>query len=54
MLTRDSLRYEVISRTIDQFMTIDLTGVGSIKNLYEATQKHQPGPMCMSAAELIV
>ena len=35
-------------------MTIDLTGVGLIQNLFEALQRHQPGPMCMAAAELLV
>ncbi len=54
MLDQNSRRYEVISRTIDQFMTADLTGVGLIKDLYEATRRHQSGFMCMSAAELIV
>jgi len=54
MLSKDSLRYQVIARTADQFMTLDLTGVGSIKNLYEATLRRQPGPMCMTAAELVV
>lgn len=54
MLSKDSLRYRVIARTVDQFMTLDLTGVGSIQNLYEATLKRQPGPMCMTAAELVV
>jgi len=54
MLDKKSLKYELISRTIDQFMTMDLTGVGLIKGLYESTIKHQDGYMCMTAAEMIV
>ncbi|MBX0345412.1 DUF4392 domain-containing protein [Acetobacter sp. TBRC 12305] len=35
-------------------MVLDYTGVGSIGLIYEAQQKHQPGPMCMKAAETVV
>lgn len=52
-LAKDSLRYKVVSDLIDRFMSIDLTGVGLIHNLYQARQRRQPGPMCMGAAELV-
>ncbi|PBB86907.1 DUF4392 domain-containing protein [Mesorhizobium sp. WSM3876] len=42
-----------IARTIENFMALDLTGVGLIGNLYDALQKRQPGPACMNAASLI-
>jgi hypothetical protein len=53
MLAKDSLQYRTVSQMIDQFMTIDLTGVGLINNLFKAQQRRQPGPMCMGAAELV-
>lgn len=53
MLEKDSPLYQRIARTIDDFMTIDLTGVGLIGRIHEALQKRQPGPVCMGAAEII-
>ena len=44
MLKRSSLKYEVAADLIDRFMSIDLTGVGLIHNLYQARQRQQPGP----------
>ncbi len=54
MLIKDSKTYNLIGETIDKFMCLDLTGVGSIQNIYNALQKHQPGFACMGAAEMIV
>lgn len=54
MLDHTSPRYANVSRTIDQFMKLDYTGVGLIEKLYDALQKRQPGPSCMGAAERIV
>lgn len=54
MLQQDSKTYQLIAETIDKFMCLDLTGVGSIQNIYNALQKHQPGYVCMGAAEMIV
>lgn len=53
MLKSNSLKYQVAAELIDRFMSIDLTGVGLIGNLYQARQRRQPGPMCMTAAELV-
>lgn len=41
------------AQAIDDMTTLDLTGVGIIRPLYEARMRHQPGPMCLSAAKLI-
>ena len=49
----DSPVFSRLARTIDDLTTLDLTGVGLAKALYEARLKHQPGPMCLSAARLI-
>ncbi|CAN7728857.1 DUF4392 domain-containing protein [Bosea sp. LjRoot9] len=54
MLSSDSPLYGRIAATIDQFMTIDLTGVGLIGNIHAALGQRQPGPICMGAAEIIV
>lgn len=54
MLQQDSKQYQRVARTIDEFMTLDYTGVGLIGNIYEALQKRQPGFACMGAAERIV
>jgi D-glutamate cyclase len=53
MLTQNDPRYSRVARTIDDFMTIDLTGVGLIGPIYDAVQRRQPGPVCMGAAEII-
>lgn len=45
---------QVVARTIENFMTLDLTGVGLIDKLYDALQQEQPGPACMMAARMIV
>lgn len=53
MLEYKSGKGQVVAATIENFMTLDLTGVGLIAKLYDALQEKQPGPACMSAAELI-
>lgn len=53
MLDKNSAVYARVSKTIDEYMKIDYTGVGLIGNLYESLQKRQPGPCCMGAAERI-
>ncbi len=53
MLSKGTPAYERVARTIDAFMAVDLTGVGLIGHLYAAARKHQEGPLCMAAAELI-
>ncbi|MFC6496437.1 glutamate cyclase domain-containing protein [Gemmobacter lanyuensis] len=40
--------------TIENFMTLDLTGVGLIGKIYAALQQVQPGPACMIAAQIVV
>lgn len=54
MLDYQSGKGLVTARTIEDFMTLDLTGVGLIGQLYQALQAVQPGPACMTAAEIIV
>ncbi|MCA1326745.1 DUF4392 domain-containing protein [Herbaspirillum sp. alder98] len=54
MLDKNSNRYTNVSRTIDDFMRLDYTGVGLIGKLYQALQKRQPGYCCMGAAERLV
>lgn len=54
MLDKTSSRYINVSRTIDDFMKLDYTGVGLIGKLYDALQTRQPGPCCMGAAERLV
>lgn len=54
MLNFNSGKGQVVADTIENFMTLDLTGVGLISKIYGALQQVQPGPACMSAAELIV
>jgi len=54
MLDTNSKTYGLIAQTIEQFMTIDLTGVGLIGNIYAALQERQPGPACMLGAQKIV
>lgn len=54
MLDLESVNGKKISQTIEDFMTLDLTGVGLIRKLYEALQGRQPGPACMLGAKLIV
>ena len=39
MLSKKTKKYRLIARTIDEFMTIDLTGVGLIQNLSCLSQK---------------
>ncbi|PDT44502.1 hypothetical protein CO661_28410 [Sinorhizobium fredii] len=53
MLDLQSAKGEEIARTIENFMTLDLTGVGLIGKIYDALQSRQPGPACMMAAKLI-
>lgn len=54
MLDKNSTRYQNVARTIDNFMTLDYTGVGLIGKLYEALQTRQSGYCCMGAAERMV
>ncbi len=54
MLTKDSPKYQRVATLIDDFMALDLTGVGLIGKLTEALQRRQPGYACMGAAERIV
>ena len=53
MLDFESGKGALVARTIEDFMTLDLTGVGLIGKLYAALQERQPGPACMQAAQLI-
>ncbi len=54
MIEKYGKRFQALANTIDQFATLDLTGSGLIKGLFEARSKYQPLPMCLKAAELIV
>ena len=54
MLDLDSAKGNNIAQTIENFMTLDLTGVGLIGKIHDALQKVQPGPACMAAARIIV
>lgn len=54
MLDKTSKAYKASADLIERFMTLDLTGVGLIGNIYNALQSRQPGPACMQAAEIIV
>lgn len=54
MLDYRSGKGQIIAQTIEDFMSLDLTGVGLIAKLYDALQQEQPGPACMKAAEIIV
>lgn len=54
MLDLESAKGRNIAQTIEDFMTLDLTGVGLIGKIYEALQACQPGPACMQAAKIIV
>ena len=47
-------RKAALARAIDQFMTLDLTGLGIIEPLGRAVARRQPGPMCLGAARLIL
>lgn len=53
MLDFNTGKGQVVAQTIENFMTLDLTGVGLIAKIYDALQEKQPGPACMQAAELI-
>lgn len=53
MLDFESGKGALVARTIEDFMTLDLTGVGLIGKIYAALQERQPGPACMQAAQLI-
>lgn len=53
MLDLESARGKNIAQAIENFMTLDLTGVGLIGKIYDALQRRQPGPACMTAAKLI-
>lgn len=53
MLDYENGKGQLIAQVIEDFMTLDLTGVGLIAGLYQALQERQPGPACMRAAELI-
>lgn len=53
MLDKNNVNYERVAQTIDDFMSLDLTGVGTIRHIRSAIQKRQPGFNCMGAAELI-
>ncbi|ACP23416.1 hypothetical protein NGR_b19690 (plasmid) [Sinorhizobium fredii NGR234] len=53
MLDLESARGKNIAQAIENFMTLDLTGVGLIGKIYHALQRRQPGPACMTAAKLI-
>lgn len=54
MLDYTSGKGQITAQTIENFMSLDLTGVGLIAKLYNALQQEQPGPACMRAAEIIV
>jgi hypothetical protein len=54
MIEKNTKRYNALAHAIDTYTTLDLTGVGLIKSLYEARMAHQNGPMCLNAAELIL
>lgn len=54
MLDHHSDKGRITARTIENFMTLDLTGVGLIGKIYEALQAVQPGPACMQAAQQII
>lgn len=53
MLDSDSAKGRNIAKTIEDFMTLDLTGVGLIAKIYDALQDRQPGPACMVGAKII-
>ena len=53
MIAKGSRRFEALAQKIDTFTTMDLTGVGLVKGLFEARQAHQSAPMCVQAAECI-
>jgi hypothetical protein len=53
MLDLQSSTAEKTAKVIEDFMTLDLTGVGLIGKIYDALQRRQPGPACMNAARLI-
>ncbi|WP_424980120.1 glutamate cyclase domain-containing protein [Leisingera sp. S232] len=54
MLDLQSQKGALIAKTIEDFMTLDLTGVGLIDKIYTALQTQQPGPACMGGAEILV
>jgi D-glutamate cyclase len=54
MLDLNSPKGINVAQTIENFMTLDLTGVGLISKIYASLQKQQPGPACMLAAKIIV
>ena len=53
MIAKGSRQFEGLAQTIDTFTTVDLTGVGLVKGLFEARQKQQGGAMCLRAAECV-
>ncbi len=53
MLDLESAKGKNIAKTIEDFMTLDLTGVGLIGKIYDALQARQPGPACMIGAKII-
>ena len=53
MIANNSKRFKALAQTIDTYTAMDLTGVGLVKGLFEARQKHQGGAMCVGAAECI-
>lgn len=54
MIEKGSRRFEALAETIDVFTTLDLTGVGLVRGLFEAAVRLQGGPMCLKAAEAVV
>ncbi|NYJ15414.1 hypothetical protein GGI64_006523 [Rhizobium leguminosarum] len=53
MLDLESAKGRNIAQTIEDFMSLDLTGVGLIGKIYHALQARQPGPACMVGAKII-
>ncbi|MBN2456263.1 MAG: DUF4392 domain-containing protein [Sedimentisphaerales bacterium] len=53
MLEKKDKQFKALALTIDTFTTLDLTGVGLVGELFKARLKHQKGPMCTRAAEMI-
>ncbi|PTM79173.1 DUF4392 domain-containing protein [Cereibacter johrii] len=53
MLDFQSSKGALIAKTIEDFMTLDLTGVGLIGKIYAALQSRQPGPACMMGARIL-
>ncbi|MFX0203901.1 MAG: glutamate cyclase domain-containing protein [Candidatus Hodarchaeota archaeon] len=53
-MDQNSPKFKALAETIDNYVTLDLPGVGLIRDLFEARQKYQESPMCLNAARLVV